>query len=153
MDSEGQDGCREKDGDKEEEEEEEFKAVLDLLEEWGGGRSRLVWFREMARLTGIDRGLLRNILNHLKKDGEVTEIRGQNKRIFFALTKHYRQCLQAEPGIGGKGGIAGDGGGRTGVPGRAQKSAERTRKRIERQQRRREARLFSRAKHRRKTVP
>lgn len=125
----------------------EVDAVLGLLEEWGA-KSRFIWFREIDRQTGIDRGLLRNILNYLKKTGEVREMHGRNKRIFFALQRHYGRCHDAESGSGA---VAESGvhGGITGQS-RTQKSEERTRRRIERQQKRREVKIFSRAKHRRR---
>ncbi len=125
----------------------EVGAVLGLLEEYGS-ESRFLWLREIDRQTGIDRGLLRNILNHLKKTGEVMEMHGQNKRIFFALKKYYVQCHDAESKS--KEGASSGKYSRARGLSRTQKSAERTRKRAERQQKRREAKLFSRARHRRK---
>ena len=137
------------DSEKFEEYEEEIKIVHNLLKEWGE-KSRFIWFREIDRLTGIDRGLLRNILNHLKKNKEVKEIHGQNKRIFFTLTKYYTQCHTAELNYKGKSEIIKDKDSKVKGLSRTQKSIERTRKRIERQQKRREVKLFSRAKHKRK---
>ncbi len=127
--------------------DEEVGAVLDLLEDWGS-RSRFIWFQEIDRQTGIDRGLLRNILNHLKKTGEVREMHGRNKRIFFALQNHYARCRDAGMGEadGGSGGAMAVAAG----PGGTKKSAERTRRRIEKQQKRREVKIFSRAKHKRR---
>ena len=126
---------------------EEVGAVLGLLEEYGS-ESRFLWFREIDRRTGIDRGLLRNILNHLKKTREIREMHGQNKRIFFALKKYYGQCRDAESRS--KDGTVPDGYSRARGLSRTQKSADRTRKRIERQQKRREVKLFSRARHKRR---
>jgi len=74
---------------------EEIGVVLNLLEQYGS-ESKFLWFREIDRQTGIDRGLLRNILNHLKKARDVQEMHGQNKRVFFALKKHYKRCHDAE---------------------------------------------------------
>ena len=48
-----------------EEREDATSQVLDILEEWGA-ESRFIWFRELHRITDIDKGLLRNILNELK---------------------------------------------------------------------------------------
>lgn len=131
-----------------EEHSEEVGVVLNLLEQYGS-ESKFLWFREIDRQTGIDRGLLRNILNHLKKTRDVQELHGQNKRIFFALKKHYGRCRDAESKSGG--GVVSDEHGKARGLSRTQKSVERTRKRVERQQKRREAKLFSRAKHKRKT--
>lgn len=134
--------------------QKEFKVVRTILEEWGGGQNpRFIWFRELDRLTGIDRGLLRNIINDLKKNREVKEIRGQNKRIFFALTKHYKKCYESEQNFKGKNRIVSNEAEKhSKVKGlsRTQKSIQRTQKRIEKQQRRREVKIFSRAKHQRK---
>lgn len=129
--------------------EAELEIVLELLEQWGNN-SRFIWFRELDRLTGIDRGLLRNILNELKKTKELKEIHGQNKRIFFALTKYYDQCHKSESKFKGKNAIISDEHGKSRGQSRTQKSMDRTRKRIEKQQKRREVKLFSRAKHQRK---
>ena len=57
-----------------EEKEEATQKVLDLLEEWGSD-SKFIWFREIHRITDIDKGLLRNVINELKKTKEVTEFR------------------------------------------------------------------------------
>ena len=71
-----------------EEREEATKTTLNLLEEWGSD-SKFIWFRELHRITDIDKGLLRNILNDLKKSKEVKEMHGTNNRIFFCLKKYY----------------------------------------------------------------
>ena len=135
------------DDEKLEEYDEEIKTVLKLLEQYGS-ESKFLWFREIDKQTGIDRGLLRNILNHLKKTKEVKELQGQNKRIFFALKKYYKQCYDVESKS--KGRIISDEYSKIKGLSRTQKSMERTRKRIEKQQKRREVKLFSRAKHKRK---
>ena len=127
---------------------EQTDAVLDLLERWGS-ESRFVRFWDIDRQTGIERGLLRNILNRLKKAGEVKKLHGQNKRVFFVLPKYYRQCRDAE--LNSKSGGVVDRHGKPRGLNRTQKSMERTRRRIEKQQKRREVKLFSRARHRRKT--
>ena len=49
-----------------EEIEEITKEVIGVLEEWGA-ESKFIWFRELHRITDIDKGVLRNILNELKK--------------------------------------------------------------------------------------
>ena len=138
------------DAEKLEEYGEEISIVIGLLDKWGSD-SRFIWFHEISRLTAIDRGLLRNILNYLKKTKEVRETRGQNKRIFFALNKHYKSCYDAEIKLRGKSQIASsDEHSKAKGLSRTQKSIERTRKRIEKQQKRREVKLFSRAKYKRK---
>ena len=55
-----------------EEAEEATNQVVELLEEWGS-QSKFIWFRELHRITDIDRGLLRNILNELKKSREIKD--------------------------------------------------------------------------------
>ena len=84
-----------------EEREEATKITLDLLEEWGSN-SRFIWFRELHRITDIDKGLLRNILNELKKTKEVKEMHGTNNRIFFCLRKYYIKCRDVEFRFKGK---------------------------------------------------
>jgi hypothetical protein len=49
-----------------EEREEATNEVIKILEEWGT-ESKFIWFRELHRITDVDKGLLRNILNELKK--------------------------------------------------------------------------------------
>ena len=48
-----------------EEREEATNQVVNILEEWGS-QSKFIWFRELHRITDIDKGLLRNIINELK---------------------------------------------------------------------------------------
>ena len=55
-----------------------------------------MWFRELHRITDIDKGLLRNILNELKKTKEVKETHGTNNRIFFCLRRYYIKCRDVE---------------------------------------------------------
>ena len=55
---------------REEEWERAMHLTLKTLEEWGSD-SRFIWFRELHRITDIDKGLLRNILNDLKKSKDV----------------------------------------------------------------------------------
>jgi len=58
--------------DREKEKEEATKKVLQLLDEWGSDL-KFIWFREVHRITNIDKGLLRNIINDLKKSKDFTE--------------------------------------------------------------------------------
>ena len=67
-----------------EERDEATNQVLDILEEVGS-RIKFIWFRELHRITDVDKGLLRNILNELKKSREIKEMHGTNNRIFFCL--------------------------------------------------------------------
>ena len=46
--------------------EETTQQVLDVLEKWGS-ESKFIWFRELHRVTDIDKGILRNIINELMK--------------------------------------------------------------------------------------
>jgi len=75
--------------------------VLKILEEWGS-ESKFIWFRELHRITDIDKGLLRNILNELKKSKEVKDMHGVNNRIFFCLKKYYIKCRDVEFRFKGK---------------------------------------------------
>ena len=84
-----------------EEAEEATNQVVELLEEWGS-QSKFIWFRELHRITDIDKGLLRNILNELKKTKEVKEMHGTNNRIFFCLKKYYIKCRDVEFRFKGK---------------------------------------------------
>ena len=83
------------------EKEEATKQVLQLLEDFGS-ESKFIWFREIHRLTDIDKGLLRNILNELKKSKEVTEFKSDTKRILFCLKKYYKKCRDLENMYKGK---------------------------------------------------
>ena len=78
-----------------EEYEEATNQVLAVLEEWGS-ESKFIWLRELHRITDIDKGLLRNILNELKKSKEVKDMHGTNNRIFFCLRKYYVKCRDVE---------------------------------------------------------
>ena len=84
-----------------EETDEATNQVIELLEEWGL-QSKFMWFRELHRITDIDKGLLRNILNELKKTKEVKEMHGTNNRIFFCLRKYYIKCRDIEFRFKGK---------------------------------------------------
>ena len=52
--------------ERDEEYDDATDQVLKILEEWGS-ESKFIWFRELHRITDVDKGLLRNILNELKK--------------------------------------------------------------------------------------
>lgn len=126
------------------EHEETIKQVLSVLEEWGS-ESRFIWFRELHRITDIDKGLLRNILNELKKSKEIKDMRGTNNRIFFCLKKYYVKCRDVEFRYKGKEIMLRDGS-RTKVIQGATKSTERTRKRLLKQQNKRRAKSFTKSK-------
>ena len=128
----------------EEEYEEEINQVLRVLEEWGS-ESKFIWFRELHRITDIDKGLLRNILSELKKSREIKEMHGTNNRIFFCLKKYYIKCRDVEFRYKGKEIMLRDGS-KTKVIQGATKSTERTRKRLEKQKNKRRAKAFTKSK-------
>lgn len=130
------------------EKDEAEEKVLEVLEEWGA-ESKFIWFRELHRITDIDKGLLRNILNELKKSKEVSETKGDNKRIFFCLKKYYRKCMDVEFRFKGKAIMLKDGSKVKVIQG-ATKSSERTRKRLEKQRVKRQVKSFTRAQSKRK---
>src|SRR6056300_961935 len=127
-----------------EEREEATKITLDLLEEWGS-ESRFIWFRELHRITDIDKGLLRNILNELKKTKEVKEMHGTNNRIFFCLRKYYIKCRDVEFRFKGKEIMLKDGS-KTKIIQGSTNATERTRKRLEKQKNKRKAKSITKAK-------
>jgi len=127
-----------------EESEDVTQQVLDVLEEWGS-ESKFIWFRELHRITDIDKGLLRNILNELKKSREVKDMHGTNNRIFFCLRKYYIKCRDVEFRFKGKEIMLKDGS-KTRVIQGATKSSERTRKRLVKQQNKRRAKSFTKSK-------
>ena len=127
-----------------EEREDATKITLDLLEEWGSN-SRFIWFRELHRITDIDKGLLRNILNELKKTKEVKEMHGTNNRIFFCLKKYYIKCRDVEFRFKGKEIMLKDGS-KTKVIQGSTNATERTRKRLEKQKNKRKAKSITKAK-------
>ena len=127
-----------------EEREEATRAVLDLLEEWGS-ESRFIWFRELHRITDIDKGILRNILNELKKSKEVKEMHGTNNRIFFCLKKYYIKCRDVEFRFKGKEIMLKDGS-KTKIIQGSTKATERTRKRLEKQKNKRKSKSFTKNK-------
>ena len=132
-----------------EEREEATKIVLDLLEEWGSS-SRFIWFRELHRITDIDKGLLRNILNELKKSKEVKEMHGTNNRIFFCLRRYYIKCRDVEFRFKGKEIMLRDGSKTKIIQGET-KATERTRKRLEKQKNKRKAKALTKTKIKTKT--
>ncbi len=127
-----------------EEFEEATNEVLKVLEEWGKD-SRFIWFRELHRITDIDKGLLRNILNELKKSKEVKDMHGTNNRIFFCLKKYYIKCRDVEFRFKGKEIMLRDGS-KTKIIQGATKATERTRKRLEKQKKKRKAKLDTKIK-------
>ena len=127
-----------------EEREEATKIALDILEEWGS-ESKFIWFRELHRITDIDKGLLRNILNDLKKSKEVKEMHGTNNRIFFCLKKYYIKCRDVEFRFKGKEIMLRDGS-KTKVIQGSTNATERTRKRLEKQKKKRRAKSFTKKK-------
>ena len=84
-----------------EEREEATNQVINILEEWGS-QSKFIWFRDLHRITDIDKGLLRNIINELKKSREIKEMHGTNNRIFFCLRRYYIKCRDVEFRFKGK---------------------------------------------------
>jgi hypothetical protein len=128
-----------------EETEEATKQVIDLLEEWGS-QSKFIWFRELHRITDIDKGLLRNILNELKKSKEVKEMHGTNNRIFFCLKRYYIKCRDVEFRFKGKVIMLKDGS-KTKIVQGSTSGTERTRKRLLKQQTKRKVKQLAKNKH------
>ena len=128
-----------------EEVEEITKEVIGVLEEWGA-ESKFIWFRELHRITDIDKGVLRNILNELKKTKEVKEMHGTNNRIFFSLRRYYIKCRDVEFRFKGKEIMLKDGS-KTKIIQGSTNSTERTRKRLLKQQTKRKAKQSSKKKH------
>ncbi|PBO84393.1 MAG: hypothetical protein COA77_09795 [Thaumarchaeota archaeon] len=124
--------------------EDAMKQTLDVLEKWGT-ESRFIWFRELHRITDIDKGLLRNILNELKKSKEVKEMHGTNNRIFFCLKRYYIKCRDIEYRFKGKVIMLRDGS-KTKIIQGSTNSTERTRKRLEKQKKKRKAKLLTKTK-------
>jgi len=129
------------------EQEEITQQVLVVLETWGS-ESRFIWFRELHRITDIDKGVLRNIISELKKSKEVKDMHGTNNRIFFCLKKYYIKCRDVEFRYKGKEIMLRDGS-KTKIIQGATKSTERTRKRLAKQRNKRKAKSFTKAKNRR----
>jgi predicted transcriptional regulator len=129
------------------EQEDTTQQVLDVLEKWGS-ESRFIWFRELHRITDIDKGILRNIINELKKSKEIKDLHGTNNRIFFCLKKYYVKCRDVEFRFKGKVIMLRDGSKTKIIQGET-KSTERTRKRLAKQRNKRRAKSFTKAKSRR----
>ena len=127
-----------------EERDKAVKVTLNLLEEWGSA-SKFIWFRELHRITDIDKGLLRNILNELKKSKEVKEMHGTNNRIFFCLKRYYIKCRDVEFRFKGKQIMLKDGS-KTKIIQGSTNATERTRKRIEKQKNRRNSKATTKRK-------
>ena len=134
--------------EREEERERITNEVLRVLEEWGTN-SKFIWFRELHRITDIDKGLLRNILNDLKKSKEIKELHGTNNRIFFCLKKYYAKCHDIEFRFKGKPRMLRHGSKVKVIQGETNSTA-RTRKRLEKQQKRRQVKSYTRMKSRNK---
>ena len=130
-----------------EEYEEATQKVLNTLEEWGSS-SKFIWFRELHRVTDIEKGILRNILNDLKRSKEVRDMHGTNNRIFFCLTKYYVKCRDIEFRFKGKEIMLKDGS-KTKIIQGATNATERTRKRLEKQKNKRKVRAFAKSKNKR----
>ena len=130
------------------EREEATEKVLLLLEEWGS-ESRFIWFREIHRITDIDKGVLRNILNDLKKSKDIIYTQKDTQRIFFCLKKYYKKCQDLEKRFKGKSTILKDGS-KIKVYQNTSKSSERTRKRLEKQKIKRQVKAYTKAKGRAK---
>ncbi len=127
------------------EQQENTQQVLDVLEKWGS-ESRFIWFRELHRITDIDKGILRNIINELKKSKEVKDMHGTNNRIFFCLKKYYIKCRDVEFRFKGKVIMLRDGSKTKIIQGET-KSTARTRKRLAKQRNKRRAKSFTKAKN------
>ena len=134
--------------ERDKEREEATKKVLQLLEEWGSD-SKFIWFREIHRITDIDKGILRNIINDLKKSKDITETQKDTQRIFFCLKKYYKKCQDVEKRFKGKSMVLKDGS-KVKVFQNTTKSSERTRKRLEKQRIKRQVKAYSKSKGRAK---
>jgi len=134
--------------ERDKEREEATKKVLQLLEEWGSD-SKFIWFREIHRITYIDKGLLRNILNDLKKSRDIAETQKDTQRIFFCLKKYYKKCQDVEKRFKGKSTMLKDGS-KIKVYQNTTKSSERTRKRLEKQKIKRQVKAYTKLKGRAK---
>ncbi len=132
--------------DRVKEKEEATKKVLQLLDEWGSD-SKFIWSREIHRITNIDKGLLRNIINDLRKSKDITEFHGDTKRIFFCLKKYYKKCQDLEKRFKGKQITLRDGSGMK-VYQNETKTSKRTRRRLEKQIQRRQAKSYTKMKGR-----
>ena len=134
--------------DRDVEREEATEKVLQILEEWGSD-SKFIWFREIHRITDIDKGILRNILNDLKKSKDITYKQKDTQRIFLCLKKYYKKCQDVEKRFKGKSTMLKDGS-KIKVYQNATKSSERTRKRLEKQKIKRQVKAYAKIKGRAK---
>ena len=128
-----------------EETEEATNKIIEILNDWGS-ESKFIWFKELQRITDIDKGLLRNILNELKKTKEVKEMHGTNNRIFFSLRRYYIKCRDVEFRFKGKVIMLKDGS-KTKVIQGSTSGTERTRKRLLKQQTKRKVKQSAKNKH------
>ena len=128
-----------------EETEEATNKIIEILNDWGS-QSKFIWFKELHRITDIDKGLLRNILNELKKTKEVKEMHGTNNRIFFSLRRYYIKCRDVEFRFKGKVIMLKDGS-KTKIVQGSTSGTERTRKRLLKQQTKRKVKQSAKNKH------
>ena len=128
-----------------EETEEATNKIIEILNDWGS-ESKFIWFKELQRITDIDKGLLRNILNELKKTKEVKEMHGTNNRIFFSLRRYYIKCRDVEFRFKGKVIMLKDGS-KTKIVQGSTSGTERTRKRLLEQQTKRKVKQSAKNKH------
>ena len=128
-----------------EETEEATNKIIEILNDWGS-QSKFIWFKELHRITDIDKGLLRNILNELKKTKEVKEMHGTNNRIFFSLKRYYIKCRDVEFRFKGKVIMLKDGS-KTKIVQGSTSGTERTRKRILKQRTKRKVKQSAKNKH------
>ena len=128
-----------------EETEEATNKIIEILNDWGSD-SKFIWFKELQRITDIEKGLLRNILNELKKTKEVKEMHGTNNRIFFSLKRYYIKCRDVEFRFKGKVIMLKDGS-KTKIVQGSTSGTERTRKRILKQRTKRKVKQLAKNKH------
>ena len=128
-----------------EETEEATNKIIEILNDWGS-QSKFIWFKELHRITDIEKGLLRNILNELKKTKEVKEMHGTNNRIFFSLRRYYIKCRDVEFRFKGKVIMLKDGS-KTKIVQGSTSGTERTRKRILKQRTKRKVKQLAKNKH------
>ena len=125
------------------EKEEATKKALEVLEEWGS-ESKFIWFRELHRITDIDKGMLRNIINDLKKSKDLAFASKDTQRIFFCLKKHYKRCQDFEKRF--KKNSRKKDGNKSG----AFQEKNRTKKRLEKQKIKRQVKAYTKSKSRAK---
>ena len=128
-----------------EETEEATNKIIEILNDWGS-ESKFIWFKELQRITDIEKGLLRNILKELKKTKEVKEMHGTNNRIFFSLRRYYIKCRDVEFRFKGKVIMLKDGS-KTKIVQGSTSGTERTRKRLLKQQTKRKVKQSAKNKH------